>query len=109
MEDTTWLSTEADFDGVFKLKEGSDLPRSFLMDRFYRAMRKKTGILMHHAEPVGDSFSFDVENRQGLQEPGTGAGAASISRLTRSPARYWSWSSRSIRTLSGLSMALIFQ
>ncbi len=68
VEDTTWLSTETDFDSVFKLKQNVsdqyDLPPAFVMDRFYRAMRKKTGILMQNAEPVGDTFSFDVENRQ---------------------------------------------
>jgi deoxyribodipyrimidine photolyase-related protein len=64
IEDTTWLSTESDFDTVFKLKSGADLPKSFVMDRFYRAMRKKTGVLMQQGEPIGESFSFDVENRQ---------------------------------------------
>ena len=64
IEDTTWLSTEADFDAVFKLKQGGDLPRAFVMDRFYRAMRKKTGILMQHGEPVGAGYSYDAENRQ---------------------------------------------
>jgi deoxyribodipyrimidine photolyase-related protein len=64
VEDTTWLSTESDFDSVFKLKPGADLPRAFVMDRFYRAMRKKTGILMQQGEPVGGSFSYDAENRQ---------------------------------------------
>ena len=68
IEDTTWLSTEDDFDAVFKLKTNSDgsydLPQSFLMDRFYRWMRKKTGILMRNDKPVGDTFSFDAENRQ---------------------------------------------
>ena len=73
VEDTTWLSTADDFDTVFKLKQKADrsyeLPRAFIMDRFYRYMRKKTGILMKagslkNAEPVGDSFSFDADNRQ---------------------------------------------
>ena len=64
IEDTTWLSTVEDFDTVFKIKKGTDLPRAFVMDRFYRAMRKKTGILMHNGEPVGASFSYDSENRQ---------------------------------------------
>jgi len=64
VEDTTWLSTESDFDTVFKLKQGRELPRAFIMDRFYRHMRKKTGILMQHGAPIGDSFSFDAENRQ---------------------------------------------
>ena len=67
VEDTTWLSTEADFDTAFKLKKKGDtyeLPRAFIMDRFYRQMRKKTGILMQHGEPAGESFSYDTENRQ---------------------------------------------
>ena len=68
IEDATWLSTEDDFDAVFKLKTNTsgqyELPGAFIMDRFYRAMRKKTGILMQHGKPIGDTFSFDVENRQ---------------------------------------------
>ena len=68
VEDTTWLSTEADFDTAFKLTKTRDgkyeLPRAFIMDRFYRYMRKKTDVLMKHGEPVGESFSFDVDNRQ---------------------------------------------
>jgi deoxyribodipyrimidine photolyase-related protein len=64
VEDTTWLSKESDFDTVFKLKEGGELPNAFVMDRFYRSMRKKIGILMQQGEPVGGRFSFDEENRQ---------------------------------------------
>ena len=33
------------------------------MDRFYRAMRQKTGILMQNAKPIGGQFSFDADNR----------------------------------------------
>ncbi len=65
--DTTWLSTEDDFDSVFKLrkKDGRyELPRAFVMDRFYRHMRQKTNVLMAHGKPVGGNFSFDAENRQ---------------------------------------------
>jgi deoxyribodipyrimidine photolyase-related protein len=57
--DATWLSTEEDFDGVYG-KETS----SYLMDRFYRFMRKKTGILMNAGEPAGGKFSHDAENRK---------------------------------------------
>ena len=65
VEDPTWLSTEADFDSVFKLKPGTDLPRAFIMDRFYRAMRKKTGVLMQQGgEPIGGNYSYDADNRQ---------------------------------------------
>ena len=61
--DVTWLSTEEDFDHVFKRSPGSALGH-FLMDRFYRAMRQKTGLLMQNGRPVGDQYSFDVYNRQ---------------------------------------------
>ncbi len=61
--DTTWLSTNEDFDTVYKLGKGP-LPKHFVMDRFYRAMRKKTGLLMENSEPFGEHFSFDTENRK---------------------------------------------
>jgi deoxyribodipyrimidine photolyase-related protein len=57
--DTTWLTTEREFDEVY-----GDEPKSYLMDRFYRAMRKKTGILMDMGKPVGGKFSYDQENRR---------------------------------------------
>lgn len=59
--DTTWLSTTADFLRVFgPYKPG----RSYVMDRFYRAMRQQTGILIESGKPVGGQFSFDAENRK---------------------------------------------
>jgi deoxyribodipyrimidine photolyase-related protein len=59
--DTTWLSTTEDFTTVFgPYKPG----RSYVMDRFYRAQRQKTGILMDGSKPRGGQFSFDVENRK---------------------------------------------
>ena len=45
VEDSTWLTGEDEFDKVFGVKQGSP-PQSFLMDRFYRAMRKRSGLLM---------------------------------------------------------------
>ena len=59
---TTWLTSEADFDRVY----GPHAPgKRYLMDRFYRAMRKQTGLLMDAAgEPLGGRFSFDEENRK---------------------------------------------
>ena len=36
----------------------------FRMDRFYRRVRKETGWLMVDAQPVGDKYSFDEENRK---------------------------------------------
>lgn len=34
------------------------------MDRFYQAVRRRTGILMEKGKPVGGKFSFDAENRR---------------------------------------------
>ena len=61
VEDTTWLSTTEDFLNVFgSYKAG----RSYVMDRFYRARRQKTEILMDKGKPRGGKFSFDAENRK---------------------------------------------
>jgi deoxyribodipyrimidine photolyase-related protein len=61
VHDTTWLSATEDFTSVFgPYKPG----RSYVMDRFYRAQRQKTGILMDGAKPRGGQFSFDAENRK---------------------------------------------
>ncbi len=59
--DTTWLSTTADFTGVYGLYEPG---KSYVMDRFYRRQREKTGILMTGGRPVGGQFSFDPDNRK---------------------------------------------
>jgi deoxyribodipyrimidine photolyase-related protein len=60
LEDETWLTTEAQFDAVYP----SARPQAFLMDRFYRAMRKHTGLLMDAGKPIGGKFSYDHENRK---------------------------------------------
>ena len=52
-----WLSTANDF------KEASGGKWPVKMDRFYRFMRQKTGILMEEGKPVGGKYSFDVDNR----------------------------------------------
>ncbi len=36
----------------------------FRMDRFYRRVRKDTGILMSEGDPLGGRFSFDADNRK---------------------------------------------
>jgi deoxyribodipyrimidine photolyase-related protein len=36
------------------------------METFYRGMRKRTGLLMDGAEPVGGRWNFDAENRKRL-------------------------------------------
>ena len=58
--DTTWLSQPDDFLGVYgEFRNG----RSYVMDRFYRKMRQRSGILMERGKPVGGKFSFDADNR----------------------------------------------
>jgi deoxyribodipyrimidine photolyase-related protein len=38
-------------------------PAQLLMDRFYRSVRERTGILMEGGAPLGGQFSFDHDNR----------------------------------------------
>ncbi len=67
VSDTAWLTTTEDFEGVFgKVRAGSGEGgrRQYLMDRFYRAVRRKTGFLMAGAQPVGGQWSYDSENRK---------------------------------------------
>ncbi len=60
IEDTTWASTTEDFLGTYGVfKPG----KSYVMDRFYRKMRQKTGMLMRGGKPVGGQFSYDPDNR----------------------------------------------
>ena len=60
LPDTTWFSTAKDFTDVY----GAYKPgRSYVMDRFYRAQRQKSGILMKNGKPVGGNFSYDADNR----------------------------------------------
>ena len=72
--DTAWMSTTEDFEAVFgKARPNRETVedqgrvsggRQYLMDRFYRAMRRKTGLLMEGAQPVGGQWSYDAENRR---------------------------------------------
>ena len=65
VEDTTWLSTAADFDKVYARTTRPGIQKRYLMDRFYRAMRNKTGILMDESsDPTGGRYSFDEDNRK---------------------------------------------
>jgi deoxyribodipyrimidine photolyase-related protein len=58
VEHEGWLSTPEDFrDSV-----GDEPP--WRMDRFYRHLRQKTGILVEDGRPAGGKYSHDAENRQ---------------------------------------------
>ena len=54
----TWATTEVQFRRSFA--GGS----AWRMDRFYRDIRRETGVLMQGSKPVGGKFSFDPENRK---------------------------------------------
>ena len=53
-----WLTTPADFEAAGP--EGGP----WRQDAFYRAVRKRTGILMEGGKPVGGKYSHDADNRQ---------------------------------------------
>ncbi len=53
-----WLTTDEDFAAA-----GPEAG-PWRMDAFYRAVRRRTGVLMDDGEPVGGKFSFDAENRE---------------------------------------------
>ena len=46
--------------------------RQLLLERFYREMRRDSGILMDGNEPAGDRWNYDAENRRsfGVEGPG---------------------------------------
>ncbi len=60
VEDTTWFSTTEDFTKVYGAYKAG---RSYVMDRFYRVVRQKSGVLMKNGKPVGGQFSYDADNR----------------------------------------------
>ncbi len=56
--DTRFFASRADF------RRWAEGRRSLTMEFFYRAMRKRTGILMDGDDPVGGQWNFDRENRK---------------------------------------------
>ncbi|MFN7014840.1 MAG: cryptochrome/photolyase family protein, partial [Bacteroidia bacterium] len=42
--------------------------KTFLMESFYRHMRKKHGVMMQGENPIGGKWNFDAENRKKLSE-----------------------------------------
>ena len=51
-----WLTTHAQFRNALPAPP-------WRMDRFYREVRRATGVLMARGQPVGGKYSFDPENR----------------------------------------------
>jgi deoxyribodipyrimidine photolyase-related protein len=54
-----FLSVAADFDTLLARDDGR-----VTMERFYRAMRRKTGLLMDGDEPAGGVWNYDADNRK---------------------------------------------
>jgi len=52
------------FCSIEQFKSWAKDKKSLRMETFYRAIRKKTGVLMSNGEPVGDKWNFDKENRK---------------------------------------------
>jgi len=53
-----WLTTRQDFE------QGAGDGPPWRMDRFYRHVRQRTGILMQSGKPIGGRYSFDGDNRE---------------------------------------------
>lgn len=47
-------------DGIAELFKGK---KQYLMERFYRVIRERTGLLMSGERPIGGQWNFDKENR----------------------------------------------
>ena len=55
-----FISTREEFQGLFEGK------KTFLMETFYRALRRRTGILMDMGQPAGGKWNYDAQNRKKL-------------------------------------------
>jgi len=58
------VDTEHFFTGRSELAEFFDGKKQFLMETFYRAMRKKHDILMEDGKPAGGKWNYDAANRK---------------------------------------------
>ena len=65
-EDRHFLSTPAEFDDM---REGR---KRFIMEDFYRQMRRRTGWLMDGDQPAGGQWNFDKDNRGSFGRDGPG-------------------------------------
>jgi deoxyribodipyrimidine photolyase-related protein len=53
-------------------EEHLDGRRQLLLERFYRELRRDSGILMDGDEPAGDRWNYDAENRKSFGKEGPG-------------------------------------
>ena len=66
IEESHFLTTPAEFSGF---REGR---KRFIMEDFYRHMRKETGYLIEDGKPVGGAWNYDKENRETFKKDGPG-------------------------------------
>ena len=59
-EDNRFLCSRREF------SQWAEGRKSYRMEFFYREMRRKTGLLMEGAEPLGGQWNFDHDNRKAL-------------------------------------------
>jgi len=52
--------------------------RQLLMERFYREMRRESGVLMDGEEPAGGRWNYDAENRRSFGTEGPGDRASPV-------------------------------
>jgi deoxyribodipyrimidine photolyase-related protein len=82
VEDSHFLSTPADWAGM------RDGRKRFILEDYYRALRRRTGWLMEGDAPVGGVWNLDKENRKpfGANGPGFTPGRPA-SPMRRAPPR----------------------
>lgn len=66
LEESHFLTTPADFNAF---REGR---KRFILEDFYRHMRRETGYLMDDSKPVGGEWNYDKENRDTFKKDGPG-------------------------------------
>jgi len=66
LEDEHFLCRIVDF------REWADGRKRFLLEDFYRHMRKRDGVLMEGGDPVGGEWNFDSDNRESFGKDGPG-------------------------------------
>ncbi len=64
VEDDHFLCSVRDF------RSWADGRKRFLLEDFYRFMRKRDGVLMEGGDPVGGDWNFDADNRESFGKDG---------------------------------------
>jgi deoxyribodipyrimidine photolyase-related protein len=64
--ESSFADTEHFLSTRYELKEHFSSSKSYLMESFYRMMRRKHNILMNADQPSGGKWNYDAENRKAL-------------------------------------------